>query len=83
MRHGIKTTAVLVMALYLPIETLAKSTSYFLLLVFCLVNLSLWRLKTRGEQPAGILCVPRWIPAAGFIASCAFVLLQALFDLRA
>jgi basic amino acid/polyamine antiporter, APA family len=76
-------TAVLVMALYLPIETLAKSTSYFLLLVFCLVNLSLWRLKTRGEQPAGILCVPRWIPAAGFIASCAFVLLQALFDLRA
>ena len=76
-------TAVLVMALYLPIETLAKSTSYFLLLVFCLVNLSLWRLKTRGEQPTGIVCVPRWVPAAGFTASGAFVLLQALFDLRA
>jgi APA family basic amino acid/polyamine antiporter len=76
-------TAVLVMALYLPIETLAKSTSYFLLLVFCLVNLSLWRLKTRGEQPAGIVCVPRWIPAAGFTASLAFVLLQGLLDLRA
>jgi len=75
--------AVLVMALYLPIETLAKSTSYFLLLVFCLVNLSLWRLKTRGEQPAGTVCVPRWIPAAGFTASSAFVLLQALLDLRA
>ena len=75
-------TAVLVMALYLPIETLAKATSYFLLLVFCLVNLSLWRLKHRDEQPAGIVCVPRWIPAAGFIASSGFVLLQALFDLR-
>ena len=76
-------TAVLVMALYLPIETLAKSTSYFLLLVFCLVNLSLWRLKTRGEQPVGIVCVPRWIPVAGFTASLAFVLLQGLLDLRA
>ena len=73
---------VLVMALWFPIETLAKATSYFLLLVFCLVNLSLWRLKRSAEQPAGILCVPRWIPATGFIASSVFVILQMLLDLQ-
>ena len=73
---------VLVMALWFPVEALAKATSYFLLLVFCLVNLSLWRLKHTAAQPAGILCVPRWIPATGFIASCIFVILQVLLDLR-
>ena len=73
---------VLVMALWFPIEALAKATSYFLLLVFCLVNLSLWRLKRSVEQPAGILCVPRWVPATGFIASCAFVIVQLMLDLR-
>jgi amino acid transporter len=73
---------VLVMALWFPIEALAKATSYFLLLVFCLVNLSLWRLKHLVEQPAGIFCVPRWVPATGFIASCAFVIVQLMLDLR-
>ena len=73
---------VLVLALWFPIESLAKATSYFLLLVFCLVNLSLWRLKRTAVQPADIFCVPRWIPATGFIASCAFVIMQVTLDLR-
>lgn len=73
--------AVLLMALWFPIETLAKTTSYFLLLVFSLVNLSLWRLKQRGEQPADIICVPAWVPASGFLASLVFVLFQATLDL--
>ena len=75
--------AVLLLALWFPIESLAKATSYFLLLVFCLVNLSLWRLKRSDVQPPGFLCVPRWVPAAGFIASSAFVMVQAAFDLQA
>jgi amino acid transporter len=73
---------VLVLALWFPVESLAKATSYFLLLVFCLVNLSLWRLKRTAMQPAGIFCVPRWVPATGFIASCAFVIVQVTLDLR-
>ncbi|MEN8108676.1 MAG: APC family permease [Pseudomonadota bacterium] len=71
---------VLVMALWLPIETLAKTTSYFLLLVFALVNLSLWRLKRLSAQPAGVICVPAWVPAAGFVASTAFVVVQTVLD---
>ena len=74
---------VLGLALWFPIETLAKATSYFLLLVFSLVNLSLWRLKRGGEQPAGILRVPVWVPAAGFLASFLFVVIQVILDLSA
>jgi amino acid transporter len=73
--------AVLVMALWLPIGTLAKSTSYFLLLVFALVNLSLWRLKRSSPAPSGIIHVPLWVPAAGCVTSTLFVAVQALIDL--
>jgi amino acid transporter len=72
---------VLVMALWLPVETLAKATSYFLLVVFSLINMALWRLKRAGTQPPGIIHVPRWVPASGFVASAAFLLMQSLFDL--
>lgn len=72
---------VLLMALWLPIGTLAKSTSYFLLLVFSLVNLSLWRLKRRSAAPQGIIDIPLWIPAAGCVSSTLFVAVQAVIDL--
>ena len=71
---------VLGLALWFPIETLAKATSYFLLLVFSLVNLSLWRLKRGGDQPADILRVPAWVPATGFLASFLFVVIQVILD---
>jgi amino acid transporter len=71
----------LVMALWLPLETLAKATSYFLLVVFTLVNLSLWLLKRRVAHPPGIIHVPGWVPACGGVASAGFVLLQGLIDL--
>ena len=69
------------MALWLPIGTLAKVTSYFLLLVFALVNLSLWRMKRATATPSGIIDVPLWVPAAGCITSTLFVAVQALLDL--
>jgi len=72
---------VLLLALWLPIETLAKATSYFLLLVFTLVNLSLWRIKRFTAQPPGVINVPVWVPVAGFFASAVFVAVQAVIDL--
>jgi amino acid transporter len=74
---------VLILALWLPIETLAKATSYFLLLVFTLVNLSLWRIKRTTVQPPGLINVYLWIPVSGFFASAAFVAIQAVIDLGA
>ncbi len=71
---------VLVLALWLPLGTLAKATSYALLTVFALVNLSLWRLKRRTAHPAGIVAVPLWVPIAGFFASLGVVIAQAAID---
>jgi amino acid transporter len=72
---------VLLLALWLPIETLAKATSYFLLLVFVLVNLSLWRIKRATVQPPSVINVPVWVPVSGFFASAVFVAVQAVIDL--
>jgi len=74
---------VLAMAWWFPIEILAKTTSFLLLMVFSLVNLSLWRLKRAGLQPGGILCVPRWVPATGCAVSSAFIVIQAMLDITA
>lgn len=74
---------VFIMALWLPLETLAKATSYILLLIFSLINLSLWRLKRHGPHPAGVICVPRWVPVTGFFASTLFAGIQLFLDLMA
>ena len=72
---------VLAMALWFPLEGLAKATSFLLLMVFSLVNLALWRLKRAASQPPGIMCVPRWVPASGGMVSLAFVIIQAALDI--
>jgi len=64
------TLLVMIMALWLPIEQLARATSFFLLIIFSLVNLSLWRIKSRdGKVDERIFQVAGWIPIAGFIAA--------------
>lgn len=78
---AVASTLILAMALWLPTETLARATSFFLLLIFSLVNFSLWRLKRRAPQPAGIICVPTWLPAVGCAASLLFVVVQAVIEL--
>jgi amino acid transporter len=72
---------VLALALWSTIETLAKATSFALLLVFALCNLALWRLKGRTDQPQGIINVPRWVPAVGFAASLGVFLIQLVIDI--
>ncbi len=73
---GMVTGMVLILALSLPLLTLAKATSFAVLVVFALVNLSLFRIKFRDPRPAGIRIFPRWIPLAGFTASVALLTLQ-------
>jgi amino acid transporter len=67
---------VLVLALWLPLVTLAKSTSFLVLIVFSLVNLSLLRIKWRDPHPEGLRVVPQWIPAGGIITSLGLLLFQ-------
>ncbi|MEJ2308555.1 MAG: APC family permease [Gammaproteobacteria bacterium] len=63
------------LALLFPLEQLARATAGIALTVFSLVNLSLVRVKLRGEQaPAGVMSVPLAVPVTGFLVSFGFVL---------
>jgi amino acid transporter len=67
---------VLVLALWLPLVTLARSTSFLVLLIFSLMNLSLLRIKWRDPRPEGLWVIPQWVPAGGIIASLGLLLFQ-------
>ncbi len=68
----------IVLALALPFRTegLAGLTSLVALTIFILVNLALLRIKRRNPAPAGIICYPVWLPAAGAAVSAGFLLLE-------
>jgi APA family basic amino acid/polyamine antiporter len=72
------TLAVLALALWLPLVTLAKATSYTILVVFALINAALLRIKRRGPGPPGVRTYPMWIPAAGCGLSVAMLAFQTL-----
>jgi amino acid transporter len=73
---AVATAIVLTLALWLPLVTLAKATSFVILIVFALVNLSLVRIKRKHPRPEGIRIYPAWIPLAGFLSATGFVLFQ-------
>ncbi len=71
----------LVLALWLPIEELAASTSLIVLIVFFAVNLSLIRIKRRpagSAEAAKIFTVPLWVPIIGALFSVALALARLL-----
>lgn len=70
------TSIIVILALWLPLLTLAETTSFITLLVFAMVNLSLWRVKRREPPPAGIRVYPLWLPVAGTLACLAFVVFK-------
>ncbi len=75
---GVITAGVLVFALWLPLVTLAKLTSFAILLVFVLVNLSLIRIKRFQQPSAGIRVYPLWVPYGGLLLAVALLVLQTL-----
>jgi amino acid transporter len=71
--------ATLALALLVPFERLAESTSLATLVVFALVNLSLLRLRYRRVHTDGPhVRVPLWVPVAG-LASCFAMMAAAAF----
>ena len=67
---GVITALVLIFATLLPIAQLAEATSSIVLIVFCLVNLALIRLKKTEPSPSdGVFVVPFWVPVGGLLLS--------------
>lgn len=67
-------------ALWLPLITLAKLTSFLILAVFTIVNIALIRIKMHDPHPEGVYVAPVWVPVTGVALNSAFLLLQ-LFSL--
>lgn len=68
---------ILVLALWLPLESLAKVTSTILMSVYALVNLALWRIKRMGiERSPGTPCYPIWLPLTAAVVCVAFLFIQ-------
>ena len=72
------TAIILILALWLPLITLAKITSLITLLIFAMVNLSLWIIKYRQPAPEEARVFSLWIPITGFFVTIIFILLQLL-----
>lgn len=70
------TGVILIMALWLPIETLARVTSLLLLVVFAAINLALIRIQRNPELEHEGFSVPFWVPLAGFISAVSFFAYQ-------
>ncbi len=67
---AIITFIVLSLALFFPLQALAESTSFIILIIFAIVNFSLWRIKGRkNEVSEGKISFPRWVSLFGFITS--------------
>lgn len=78
----IVSAAVLVLALALPLVTLAKITSSAVLAVFAIVALALIRMKRTAPAAPGVFTVPYWVPAGSLATAILLLAVQAIDLLR-
>ena len=71
---------IMMLALWFPLASLAKATSYLILIVFTLVNAALVSIKRTQPPVEGILNISIWIPTAGFITSISLLLFRLALD---
>ncbi|MDH5613358.1 MAG: amino acid permease [Gammaproteobacteria bacterium] len=71
-------TFITLFAVLLPIVRLAELTSFMILVVFILINLSLIRIKKRDPHPVGARVFSVWIPRLGFIFASLFLTLNII-----
>ena len=75
------TGCTLMFALFFPIDILAERTSQVVLAVFVLINLSLLRIKWRGDPaPDGIFIAPTIVPFIGLVSCAAMLVGPILFS---
>lgn len=76
----IVTLCIFSFAIFGKLSTLAEATSIIMLIIFSLVNLSLWRIKNREKSKLdNFFSIPAWTPVVGFFVSTGFVLSQIFY----
>ena len=71
------TFIVLILAIFLPLQALAESASFIILIIFSIVNLSLWLIKGReNKDTKQKISFPRWVSLFGLITSIVALVFQ-------
>jgi len=70
------TLIVLIFSLLFHLVTLAQITSYIVLSVFALVNLSLIKIKLNKPVPENVMIYSIWVPIMGFITTLLFIFIE-------
>lgn len=74
---AIGVTAILALALAVPLAGLADLTARFTLMIFAIVNITLIRIKSlETTPPAQVFVCPGWVPVAGLVSSIGLLLLD-------
>jgi len=68
--------SMLILALGFAMVALVEFTSYLVLSVFALVNLSLIKIKLRQVQVKGVRVYPLWVPVLGLITIVIFLMIE-------
>lgn len=69
----------LAVALWLPLTTLAKLTSFLMLIIFSAVNISLILIKRKQNTPAeDVISVPWLVPVFGLVLTLLFIVIQLM-----
>ena len=75
---GLIMALLMALTLWLPLVTLAEITAVVTLVIFTLVNFSLFQLKRSQPPPDGIWTVWPWVPLVGGFACLGFVLFRLI-----
>lgn len=68
--------SILIFTLWLPILTLANLTSFFIFIIFTLMNIALIKIKMQSKTPEGIISYPIYIPIIGIIINITMLGIQ-------
>jgi amino acid transporter len=75
---GLATAVTAVLALALPLATLAETTSVVTLVTFCLANMSLLVIKRRDPRPENAVTFPMGVPIAGTVVTAGLLIFEAV-----
>ena len=72
------TITIIIASLSLPLVELAEATSFLILAVFAMVNITLILVKRKEPSPENVTTYPIWIPYIGALFCLAFILLKLI-----
>ena len=72
----IATIIVYLFTLWLPLLTLAEISSFFIFIIFSIVNISLIKIKLNSKENSELFTIPIWVPATAIILNMTMLCIE-------